>query len=637
MKHNPFDPAQMFAEYEAGRRFKAGLGRRGLYEQSKINERFYIGDQWHGARCGNDRPLVRHNVIKRIGDYKMAVISANPVTVNYSLEGVPDTVGLRGESRRAREDFIRAQGGEQTPELPPEQEAGVVMSALTDYFKTTAERVKLDDLKEQALRGAYLSGTGVLYTYWDERIPTGLYADEGRTAPIRGDIACEVLDIENVYFGDPNQYDIQAQPWILIAQRKSVEQLRREARRNGRPAADIQAIRPDRDTGYMAGDRGEEEPEESRKATVLTKFWKEWDEDGSSCRIKAAVTVKGAVIRKEWDTGLRLYPLAAFRWERRRGSAYGESEVTYLIPNQIAINRMITASVWAVMMLGMPVTLVNRDMIPDARISNDPGQIIDVNDSGSGLSNALGYVNPPNFSPAFDSNIASLIGNTLTQSGANDAALGDIRPDNASAIIAVREAATMPMQTVQNRFYSFLEDLARIWADFWVSLYGRRSLKIEDENGVWYLPFNGEDYRDRLIAVKIDVGASTLWSEIQSVKTLDSLFGQQIITPLQYLQRLPKGTVPDLNGLIREMQETDRAAAMAGPEGIGGADGAMADLEGGPAGLDMAEAEAVPGQPGAAASAAAVVEGLPAEYRQIFDALPPEQREALLREIGVTG
>lgn len=40
--------------------------------------------------------------------------------------------------------------------LPPEEETAVTMSSLTDYFKTTAERVKLDDLKEQALRNAYI-------------------------------------------------------------------------------------------------------------------------------------------------------------------------------------------------------------------------------------------------------------------------------------------------------------------------------------------------------------------------------------------------------------------------------------------------------------------------------------------------
>lgn len=615
MKRKPWEPAQMFAEYEAGRNFKAGLGRHGLYEQGKTNERFYVGDQWYGARCGNDRPLVRHNVIKRIGDYKMAVVSSNPVTVNYSVEGVPDTADMRSDARNTMDALAQAQGADLMPELPPGQETTIVMSALTDYFRTTAERVKLDDLKEQALRNAYISGTGVVYTYWDDRINTGLYADEAHAMPIRGDIACEVLDVENVYFGDPNLYDVQTQPWIILAQRKSVEELRREARRNGRPETDVEAITADRDTGYMAGDRADEEPSDSRKATVLTKFWKEWDRDGGAYRIKAAVTVRGAVIRKEWDTGLRLYPLAAFRWERRRNCAYGESEITYLIPNQIAINRMITASVWAVMMLGMPLTLVNRDLVPDARITNDPGQIIDVNAAGDSLTNAVGYVNPPNFSPAFDNNITSLISNTLAQSGANDAALGDIRPDNTSAIIAVREAATMPMQTVQNRFYSFIEDLARIWAEFWVSMYGSRSLKIEDENGVWYLPFDGEKYRDRLISVKIDVGASSLWSEIQSVKTLDNLFGQQIISPLQYLQRLPKGTVPDLNGLIRELQEADRAAAE---------QAAM-----------QAAAQSIP--PAGSVGAQAVVDGLPPEYRQVFDGLPAEQQAAMLAEIGVTG
>ena len=606
MKRKPWEPEQIFEEYETGRTFKSGLGRKGLYEQGKINERFYIGDQWHGARCGNDRPLVRHNVIKRIGDYKMAVVASNPVTVNYSVEGVPNTVGISDRARDERDAFAQGQiSPQETMGLPPEEELAVTMTALSDYFKTTAERVKFDDLKEQALRNAYVSGTGVLYTYWDDKIRTGLYADESGTTPIQGDIACEVLDIENVYFGDPNLYDVQAQPYIIIAQRKSVADLQREARRNGRSEAEIDAIKPDRDTGYMAGDMAEDEPEDSRKATVLTKFWKEWAKDGT-CKIMASVAVRGATIRYRWDTKLRLYPLAVFRWERRRNCAYGESEITYLIPNQIAINRMLTASVWAVMMLGMPLTLVNGDVV-NQPITNDPGQIIKINGTSEDMLNAVRYVNPPNFAPAFDNNIASLISNTLTQSGANDAALGDVRPDNTSAIVAVREAATMPMQTVQNRFYSFVEDVARVWAEMWVTMYGWRSLKIEDENGVWYMPFDGEKYRDLLISVKVDVGASALWSEIQSVNTLDNLLASQIITPKQYLERLPKGSVPNLSGLIREMQEAQRAqeeAAMQAPEQQG-------------------------------VDAQSIIDGLPPEYRQAFDSVPPEQQAAMLQEIGV--
>ena len=59
------NPKEIFAEYEKGVQHKASLGKHGLFEQNKINERFFIGDQWYGAKCGNDRPLVRYNIIKR--------------------------------------------------------------------------------------------------------------------------------------------------------------------------------------------------------------------------------------------------------------------------------------------------------------------------------------------------------------------------------------------------------------------------------------------------------------------------------------------------------------------------------------------------------------------------------------------
>ena len=117
----------------------------------------------------------------------------------------------------------------------------------------------------------------------------------------------------------------------------------------------------------------------------------------------------------------------------------------------------------------------------------------------------------------------------------------------------------MPLQSMQNRFYAFIEDVARIWADFWVMHYGRRALKIEDETGTWYLPFDGARYRDTLISARVDVGASSLWSEVESVQTLDNLFKKDILTVEQYLSRLPKGIIPNLSGLIRELQQQKAA------------------------------------------------------------------------------
>ena len=614
-------PSDVFNEYEKGVNYKASLGSRGMFEQDKINERFYAGDQWHGAKCGADRPLVRHNVIRRIGDYKIAVITATPVTAHYSADGYPYTASMAKQNEQTREammgspDYLPFAGKEE----PDGEEISFVMDALNDYFRVTAERVKFDDLKHDALKSAYLTGTGILYTYWDPDVKTGLYADEGRTEAIQGDIACELLDVENVYFGDPSRDDVESQPYIILAQRRSVDELRREARRNGRPKADLDAIKPDQ-VEYMAGDRSDIEQADDKNCTVLTRLWKEWDKEGKTYRVMAVRVVRGAVIRSPWDLQIRRYPIAKFSWDKRKGCIYGDTELTYLIPNQIAINRMVTASVWAVMVMGMPLMVVNNEVVPQP-ITNDPGQIIRVNGASEDVVNAVRYVVPPSFSPNYDNSVNSLIANTMTQSGANDAALGDMNPDNTSAIIALREAASVPMQTYQNAFYSFIEDVARIWAEFWMSLYGRRSLKITDRQGTWYLPFDGERYRELVLSVRVDVGASTLWSESQSIKTLDNLLAAQILTPEQYLERMPEGIIPDRNDLLKDMRSAREAAEQqATMEARQVAEQQQAQQQAPPAGIPSQWQE--------------LLAALPPELQAVFASLSPEEQAAILQKAG---
>ena len=592
MRHEDNTPGRIFEAYDKGQAYKAGLGHLGLFEQARRNERFYAGDQWYGAQCGNERPLVRHNLIKRIGDYKMAMLASGPVSVNYSAEGVPNTVGLQRRVQDARK-ALREGEAYDTLGMTGDDEVPLVMSALSDYFRTTAERLHFDALKEEALRCAYIAGTGLLYTWWDADADTGLYADDERKQPIRGDIACEVLDVESVVFGDPNKDDVQAQPYILIAQRKRVKDLREEAKRNGRRASDVRAIGADTDTGYAPGDRGQDEPLDADKATVITKLWRDDDKIIHAIRV-----CKGVVVRPEWSLQVRLYPLAKFGWERRRSCVYGDSEITYLIPNQIAVNRMISASVWAVMVMGMPIMLVDRDVLGEQRITNDPGQILEAAGDPDKLAGAIRYINPPAFSPQYHQYAESLIANTLSQSGANDVALGDIKPDNTSAIIAAREAATMPLQTLQLRYYQFCEDVARIWAEFWVQLYGNRALKVEDgAQGVWYLPFDADKYKQLLISVRVDVGAASLWSEVQTIQTLDNMLANGEITPLQHLERMPNGYIPDKTGLINDMQAAQQGAQQA------------------------------------AADPQAVLSQLSPEAQETYNGLPPEQQQALLAQV----
>ena len=157
--------------------------------------------------------------------------------------------------------------------------------------------------------------------------------------------------------------------------------------------------------------------------------------------------------------------------------------------------------------------------------------------------------------------VNDLATNTLSDSGANDAALGNIRPDNAAAIIQMREAALQPMQLKQNAYYSFIEDVMRIWADFWINLYGDRRLKVNTPEGVAYVPFHADRYKKLLINARVDVGASTLYSQSVVVSTLDALLNAQIITPMQYLERLPENIIPNKTGLINEIKEQQVATA----------------------------------------------------------------------------
>lgn len=525
---------QIRQEYRQGVEYKRRLGPHGMVEQSRINERFYSGDQWYGVNCGDSRPLVRHNVIKRIGDYKMAVVGAAPVSVRYTAEGVADTPAIRERVSAYRRALCRGEAAEPLKDAPRIQAA---VGALTDYFQTTAKRLKLDYLKQRVLRNAYITGTGVLYTYWEDGIGTGQYADDACTTPIRGDIQAEVLEIEQVYMGDVTLEDIQQQPYVLIAQRRPVTQLRRMAKRNG--CRDWDSI------------RGDEEDGRSGHATLLTRFWKEPDAAGAYT-VHAVQVCGDVTVRPVWDMGVRLYPLAVFRWEEKRHCCYGESEIPTLIPNQIAINRTVSAGVWAVMMMGMPIMLVNGDVVSQP-ITNDPGQVIPVYGSGEEVRDAVRYVDPPAFSAQLDTNVQNLISDTMTQAGVSSTLLGDVQPTNTSAIIAVREASLMPLQMMQNRFYAFLEEVARIWADFWLTMYGCRSLKIEEEDGTWYMPFDGAAFRALLPDIRVDVGSGEAYSEAHVTETLDNLYRNGIINAKQYLSRLPRGSVPKLDALLQEL------------------------------------------------------------------------------------
>ena len=72
------------------------------------------------------------------------------------------------------------------------------------------------------------------------------------------------------------------------------------------------------------------------------------------------------------------------------------------------------------------------------------------------------------------------------------------------------------------------------------------------------------------MTLKLDVGASSYYSEIASMQTLDNLLMNGHITATQYLERIPDGYIPARRALINELKAAQAQAAMAAPTGGGG-------------------------------------------------------------------
>lgn len=76
------------------------------------------------------------------------------------------------------------------------------------------------------------------------------------------------------------------------------------------------------------------------------------------------------------------------------------------------------------------------------------------------------------------------------------------------------------------------------------------------------IPFDFGILKNHPMILKLDVGASSYYSEIASMQTLDNLLMNGHITPLQYLERVPDGYIPARRALIAELKEQMTAQQM---------------------------------------------------------------------------
>ena len=506
-------PQKVSKEYEAGLSFNQGIE---LYDCVQTNENFFIGKQWEGVKS-NGLPTPVFNFLKRVVLFSVANVSTDNLKLH--AKRMPSSGQL------------------------PANMAELLADILNDQFAAIFEYNKMGSCIREFCRNAAVDADGCTYTYWDSGVDTG--------QPSKGAIRTEVLMNTQVMFGNPNSRDVQSQPYILIERRMLVKDAKRRAEANGSEAYLITADEKESGDPHLDNLGGD-------KVTVLLRLWR--DEDTGT--IHGYECTRNAEIRKPWDLGIKLYPITWMNWDYVQDCYHGQAMITGLIPNQIFVNKLFAMSMISLMTLAYPKVVFDKTKV--SKWSNRVGAAIAVNGN---VDNVAKIMDPASISPQISQFIDIAIGYTQKFLGASDVALGDTRPDNTSAIIALQRAAATPMELTKQNLLQSIEDLGRIYMEFMSEYYGNRFVEVPGPNGQGkvIVPFDFSILKEIPFTVELDVGASSYWSEIASMQTLDNLLMQGKISTVEYLKRIPAGQITDRETLIAVLEEQERMEkAMAG-------------------------------------------------------------------------
>ena len=506
-------PQKVSKEYEAGLSFNQGID---LYDCVQTNENFFIGKQWEGVKS-NGLPTPVFNFLKRVVLFSVANVSTDNLKLH--AKRLPSSGQI------------------------PANMAELLADILNDQFAAIFEYNKMGSCIREFCRNAAVDADGCTYTYWDSGVDTG--------QPSKGAIRTEVLMNTQVMFGNPNSRDVQSQPYILIERRMLVKDAKRRAKANGSEAYLITADEKESGDPHLDNLGGD-------KVTVLLRLWR--DEDTGT--IHGYECTRNAEIRKPWDLGIKLYPITWMNWDYVQDCYHGQAMITGLIPNQIFVNKLFAMSMISLMTLAYPKVVFDKTKV--SKWSNRVGAAIAVNGN---VDNVAKIMDPASISPQISQFIDIAIGYTQKFLGASDVALGDTRPDNTSAIIALQRAAATPMELTKQNLLQSIEDLGRIYMEFMSEYYGNRFVEVSGPNGQGkvIVPFDFSILKEIPFTVELDVGASSYWSEIASMQTLDNLLMQGKISTVEYLKRIPAGQITDRETLIAVLEEQERMEkAMAG-------------------------------------------------------------------------
>ena len=523
------DCTDIWKKYQQGVRRLQNIG---LYAKTRKAYRFFEGDQWSGLESGGEMMPV-YNIIQPVVEHKSASVAMNGMEICYT----PLEYG---------QDY---------------QQAAQACQALNRYAARQWELLKMDKLSWQVIKDACIAGDSYLYFY--DR-----------------DLRAQVIDNASILFGDETSSDIQKQPWIIIAERRFLRDVKEDARKNGLSRQQIDSIGPDQDTGQLLGeDARKNQGLEDQRCTSLLYMSRNEQGIVQICRsVKNVIYQKDTLLQardkrnnQPLGRGLTLYPVAGMVWVKKKGSARGVGEAGPLIANQIEINKMLARRLMNAKLTAFGRLVYNGDRVLNPEGVNKVGTPIRVKGlEASRVTDLVAYLHPSPMSQDAKNLTEELISQTRDLAGAGDAALGQINPENASgaAIIAVRDQAALPLNEQIADYKQLCEDVAAIWYDLWATYHpmglettlpplGKEGMEKEQPE---VLSVPAEVLQQMRVNIRIDVSPANPFSKYAQEQALGALFQSQAISFEEYVEALDENAAAP-KGKLREILKRRQQAA----------------------------------------------------------------------------
>ena len=522
-KNEEIEATFYWKRYERGRDY---ILKKNLINETTKNWNFFIGKQWEGIESGGEE-LPSLQFIEGVIKYKVSTVSQNNMVAKFSdMEG--------------REELNEA------------------YAKMNQLFDTCWEKSNMQQQLWSTIKDAAVTGDGIQY-YGTSKVED-----------------MERIENTNILYGDESEQDIQKQPYIILWQRRSVADVRSEARLNGVEENLIELIRPDEDTQDLVGNQDELDVssyDDDSKVTCIMYFEKKGGIVHVTKSTKNVVyepTHAIAVTNPDGSQGrgLTLYPLVKISWKDYPNDARGVSEVKQMIPNQLEINKTLARRSQIIKLTAFPRLAYNADAIGNAEDLEKVGAPIAItNGDAQSVNQLIAYLNPAQSNYDAKNYADDLLNITQELAGAGETARGNIELNRvaASAVLAIRDQAALPLNEQVAKMKTFVEDLAKLWLEIWM-VYNPNGMQvvIEKEDPATGQKMKSletitkEDLDMMKPDIRIDTSNDNPWTKEAEQTWLDNALANQHITFEEYVKLLPVGGIAPkakLESIMAERQQ----------------------------------------------------------------------------------